>query len=167
MDDDFSYCALRPNTGDCFSMCSFRDNCTSASAVHAVLCSRFPKPPPPQHVDNRRGRCPVLWVSRSSEVFLLRTGGALSDVRYGIRLRSEMAQQDAAHLFRLLRRRDTKNKLHSSTGLRCFFITLEASKRGFYLVAKQLVYPDCSELHGVSKRLQGQLRPVCGFAAPL
>ena len=108
MDDDFSYCALRPNTGDCFSMCSFRDNCTSASAVHAVLCSRFPKPPPPQHVDNRRGRCPVLWVSRSSEVFLLRTGGALSDVRYGIRLRSEMAQQDAAHLFRLLRRRDTQ-----------------------------------------------------------
>ena len=63
--------------------------------------------------------------------------------------------------------KNTKNKWHSSTGLRCFFITLEASKRGFYLVAKQLVYPDCSELHGVSKRLQGQLRPVCGFAAPL
>ena len=65
-------------------------------------------------------------------------------MRYRIRLRSEMAQQHAAHLFRLLRTHSQKHVAQLSTGrpgLRCFFITLEASKRGFYLVAKQLVYP--------------------------
>ena len=98
----------------------------------------------------------------------LQTGGTLSDMRYRIRLRSEMAQQHAAHLFRLLRTHSQKRGtaqhgpprpavlLHHTRGIEAWILSCSQTAR-----------LSCSGLHSVSKRLQRQLRPVCGFAAPL